>query len=169
MIKPVIKYSILCGVFLFALFFVSLGFGSNPLLDIRHFFFDLAIFFLFTFFAGKEFKDFRNNGYLHFWQGISIGFLVFIPAVLIFSFALYVIFQLYPELIAGYKEGAKALLDSKREVFLKEFSEDQLEEQITAVDAVTATQLVFGTFWKKLIAGFFVTPVVSIILRKKPK
>jgi len=169
MIKPSIKYAILCGVFVLGLFFVSMNFGSNPLLDPRHFFFDLAVFFLFIYFAGKEFKDVRNGGFLHFWQGISIGFIVFIPAVLIFSLALYVIFEVYPTLIEEYKEGAKAFLESRKEIFLEEFTEDQFEKQVVSVDDVTSSRLVLNTFWKKLFAGFLVTPVVAIILRKKPK
>ena len=169
MIKSAIKYSLLCGVFLIALFFVSIMFGSNPLLDFRHFFFDLAVFFLFIYFAGKEYKDFWNDGFLHFWQGISVGFIVLIPSVLIFSLILFVIFETNPILIDGYREGAKAYLNSKEEFFLKEFTEDQLKEQFLAIEKVTAAQLVLSTFGKKLFAGFLVTPVVSIILRKKPK
>ena len=169
MIKPTLKYSILCGIFLIGLFFISINFGSNPLLDFRHFIFDLGVFFLFVFFAGKEYKDFRNEGYLHFWQGISIGFIVMIPAVLLFSFVFYVIFETNGELMEGYRAGAKAFLLDRREIFLKEFTQQQLNEQLAAVDEITTTQLLFSTFWKKIGAGFLITPVVSIILRKKPK
>ena len=168
MIKSSIKYTILCSVFLTGLFFVSLVFGSNPLLDPRHFFFDLAIFFLFIYFGGKEYKEVRNSGYLHFWQGISTGFVIFIPSVFIFSSILLVIFELNPILIEGYKEGAKAFLESQKEVFLKEYSEQQLQDQKNALDTITSWQLVLSTFGKKLFAGFLVTPVVAIILRRKP-
>lgn len=169
MIKPTLKYAVLCSVFLIALFFTSLNFGSNPLLDIRHFLFDVAVFFLFIYFAGKEYKDFRNDGFLHFWQGISIGFIVFVPAVILFSLVLFVIFEYNPELTDGYKEGARAFLEAKKVVFLEEFSEEQFNDQLEAIDEVTSAQLVVSTFGKKLFAGFLITPVVSIILRKKPK
>jgi hypothetical protein len=135
----------------------------------RHFFFDLGVFFLFIYFSGKEFKDYRNGGYFHFWQGISIGFVVIIPAVLIFSIAFYLIFQSTPELIEAYKDGARALLVEKRDIYLEKFSEDQYLEQLAAVDDETTTRLLISTFWKKIIAGFLITPVVAIILRKKPK
>ena len=169
MAKSSIKYMLLCSVFLLGIFFISIGFGSNPLIDIRHFIFDVAVFFLFIFFAGKEFKDFNNGGFLHFWQGISIGFLVVIPAVIIFSLALYVIFELNPELIEGYKTGARAFLKEREDFFLEEFSPGQLKEQFEAIEDTTGLDLVLSTLGKKFFAGFFVTPVVSIILRKKPK
>ena len=92
-----------------------------------------------------------------------------ILAVLFFSVGLYVIFELNEGLIEGYKSGAKAFLLDRKEIFLKEFSQEQLEDQIAAVDSITTVQLLFSTFWKKIIAGFLITPVVAIILRKKPK
>lgn len=131
----------------------------------RHFIFDLGIFFLFIYFSGKEFKDYRNGGYFHFWQGISIGFIVIIPAVLLFSIAFYITFQKNPELLTAYQEGTKALLDPNKEIYLEKYSEQQYE-QITAVDDETTVRLLFSTFWKKIIAGFLITPVVAIILRK---
>ena len=169
MIKSSVKYSILCGVFLTGLFFVSIVFGSNPLIEVRHLIFDLAIFFLFIFFAGKEHKDVRNAGILHFWQGISLGLIVFIPAALIFSLAIYVIFELDLTLVDGYKETAKALQEAQRELFLEVYSEEVLQDQIKTIDSTTSFDLVLKTFWKKLFAGFLVTPVAAIILRKKPK
>lgn len=169
MIKPTIKYSILCGVFLIGLFFISINFGSNPLLDMRHFFFDLGVFFLFIYFSGKEFKDYRNGGFLHFWQGISIGFVVIIPSVIIFSIVFYFVFNAYPELLEAYKDGAKAMLVEGKDLYLDKFSEEQYEQQLAAVDKETTVRLLISTFWKKIIAGFLITPIVAIILRKKPK
>ena len=135
----------------------------------RHFFFDVGVFFLFIYFGGKEFKDFRNAGYLHFWQGISIGFIVIIPAVLLFSIVFYIMFQTNVELLEAYKEGARAMLFEKKDLYIERFSEEQYQEQLTAVADETTVRLLFSTFWKKIIAGFLITPVVAIILRKKPK
>lgn len=168
MLKPTLKYSILCGVFLIGLFFISINFGSNPLLDMRHFFFDLGVFLLFIYFGGKEYKDYRNDGYLHFWQGISVGFIVIFPAVILFSIAFYLVFELNPELLEAYKDGARVMLENKKDLYIERFSEEQYFQQLTAVDNETAARLLFSTFWKKIIAGFLITPVVAIILRKKP-
>lgn len=148
---------------------MSINFGSNPLLDIRHFLFDLGIFFLFIYFAGKEFKDYRNGGYFHFWQGISIGFIVMIPAILLFSICFYVVFELNPDFLDSYKDGAKTMLIEKRDLYVERFSQEQYEIQMAAIDDETTIRLLFSTFWKKVIAGFLITPIIAIILRKKPK
>lgn len=169
MIKSSIKYSILCGFFLVILFFVSIQFGTSPFLDIRHFFLDLVIFFLFIYFGAKEFKTYQNEGYLHFWQGMSIAFIIYIPAIIIFCVILFVLLEASPSYLIDYKLGAVELLDSQKELFLQRFSEEDYNLQLDAIDDVTTTRLVFDTLSKKILAGFFISPVVTIILRKKPK
>ncbi|WP_370089551.1 DUF4199 domain-containing protein [Ekhidna sp.] len=169
MIKSTLKYSILCGLFLIGLFFISINFGSNPLLDSRHFWFDLGVYFLFIFFAGKEYKDFRNGGYLHFWQGISIGFIVFIPAIILFGGVLLVMLNIDDAILEAYKEGAEALLKSNEDFYKEELGEELLNERYTDIASMTPTQLIQMTFRNKLFSAFLITPVVAIILRKKPK
>ena len=169
MIKPTIKYSILCSLFLIGLFFISLNFGSNPLLDSRHFWFDLGVYFLFIFFAAKEYKDFRNDGILHFWQGISIGFIVFIPAVLLFACMLYLMMIYDSSILDAYKQGAEALIKSNESFYRDELGEDELAERYKTIASISPAQLIQMPFRNKLFSAFLITPVVAIILRKKPK
>ena len=169
MLKISLKYSILCGLFLIALFWISLRLGSNPLLELRHFIFDLIIYFVFIYFAAWEYKRYRNEGYLHFWQGMSIAFIVYLPAAVIFSMSLLLIFKLDHSLMENYRQGAIAFLESKKDVLLSGISPEEYEERINDVKDVTVKELIISSGLKKVLAGFFVTPVVSIILRKKPK
>lgn len=169
MLKYSIKYSIICGVFLIALFFVSIQFGTSPFLDIRHFLVDTIIFSLFVFFAVKEYKSYHNDGFLHFWQGMTIGFIVYLPAVLIFCVVLFIIMETNPSYLMDYKYGAIEMLENQKTLFLEKFPEEQFDLQLAAIHEVTTVQLIFDTLGKKILAGFFISPVVSIILRKKPK
>ncbi len=169
MIKPSLKYAFLCGIFLIGLFFISMNFGSNPLLDTRHFWFDLGIYLLFIYFSGKEHKDFRSGGYLHFWQGISMGFIVFLPAIFIFILSLYLVFQVDNSILDAYKEGATALLKNNEEFYLKKLGQGALNEKYDMITGITSGQLIQMTFRNKLFSAFLITPVVAIILRKKPK
>lgn len=168
MVKSSIKYSIICGLFLIGIFWISEKFGSSPLLNVGHFFFDLVIFFVFIYFASKEFKSYHNDGFLHFWEGMSIAFIVYLPAAVIFSVTLLLIFKIDPSLMANYREGAMAFLEKQKDVFLESFTVEEYKEQIDTLKNVTAWDLVLSSLLKKLLAGFLVTPVVSVILRKKP-
>lgn len=169
MIRPSIKYSVICGVFLIALFWLSLKFGSNPLLDAKHFFFDLSILFLFIYFANREFKTYHNEGYLHFWQGMTISLIVYLPAAVIFSLLLLLILTIDPSIMENYRLDTLAFLESKKDVLLEGISQEDYDQQKAGVKNASILDLVISSGLKKIVAGFFITPVVSIILRKKPK
>ncbi len=162
------KYALICGVFLLLSFYISYRFGSNPMMDFRHLFFDLIIFSLFIFFANKEFKSYRNQGILHFWQGMTLSFMTYVPATLIFLIGIVVFFQVDPNLLSDFKAQAMAFMESNREEFLQDMTQVQFDERILQIQEVSATQMISSATFKKLVAGFFVSPVIAIILRKKP-
>jgi len=162
------KYAFICGVFLLLSFYISYRFGRNPMMDFRHLFFDLIIFSLFAFFANKEFKSYRNGGILHFWQGMTLGFMTYVPATILFTIGLIIFFQLDPNLLADFKAQALAYMETNKEEFLQDMTQAQFDERLIQIKEVSAAQMIGGAAFKKLMAGFFVSPVITIILRKKP-
>jgi len=164
-----LKYAITCGLFLTILFHLSFFYMANPYIDINHLFFDFLIFCLFLFFALKEFKNFKNEGILHFWQAMTISFYVYIQASLLFSFYLIVYHYLNPELLESYKTEAMAFLTERSEMYVERFGEAQLEQQKEAIAQTTARSLILQATIKKISIGLFSAPIISILLRKKPK
>lgn len=167
--KVAVKYSLICGAFLLLLFWVSYRFGSNPMIDFKHMFFDLIIFILFVLFSCKEFKSYKNGGILHFWQGMTLGFLTYAPATIIFAVGVAIFFWVDPNLLEDFKVQALQYMEGNKAEFLNDMSEEQFATQLGTIQTVTTTQMISGGAFKKFMAGFFVTPVVAIILRKKPK
>jgi len=79
----------LIGSGLFMLMFVITHYiGKNPLIDLKIFDFILIPIFLFA--AMKEFRDFRNNKILHFWQGMTVGFLTFMSIGILSGFFIFI-------------------------------------------------------------------------------
>lgn len=169
MFRPSIKYALFCALFLVMFFFVSDYLGSNPLIDLSQLLFDVIIFGVFIFFAQKDFRDHVSGGVLHFWQGMTIGFFVYSAVALLFSVFLGMYLWLDPTLLPTYKESALEFLTNQQEMYEEQFGEDGFQVQLDGIEAVTATDLWLSSGVKKIIAGFFVTPVISIILRRKPK
>ena len=122
---------------------------------------------MFIFFAAKEYKDVINGGYLHFWQGISIGFIVSIPAILIFSLFLFFILSYDTSLIEVYKNGAIALLKNNEAFYTKELGAATLKAKYELIETMKPSKLIQVTFRNKLFAAFWITPIVAIILRRK--
>lgn len=169
MLKVSLKYAAISGIFLVALYHVSFLLGSNPLIDVSHLIFDLIILGLFIFFAEKEFKSYKNGGFLHFWQGMSIGFFVYAISSAIFIIAQIIYFSLDADAVTNYQEAAVLFLNEKGDVFKEQFGEEGFKEELKEIANVTKWDLIFASSIKKMLAGFFITPVISIILRKQSK
>jgi hypothetical protein len=163
------RFALICGVFVSILFVLARYLNSNPLVEINHLFIDTVIFGVFIFFAASDFKKYRNGGILHFWQGMSIGFIVYFSASVIFTIFLLIYFQLDDTLLSDYIRDAMNFLEVRSDEYINEFGQEQFEEQKKAINETNAGGLVRTAAIKKIIAGLFVTPVISIILRKKPK
>ncbi len=110
-----------------------------------------------------------DGGLFHFWQGMTIGFLVYTVATAVFSVLLLVYFEIITEALSSYKIAAIEFLNAKKELYLEEFGTDEFQSQIAAIEEISSFDLVLSATLKKLLAGFFITPVISIILRKQPK
>ena len=72
-----VKYGVIASALLALLFMVLYSMGKHPLfvplfLDIR-----LLMLPIFMFIAMKDFRDSQNGGVLHFWQGLTVGFITF--------------------------------------------------------------------------------------------
>jgi hypothetical protein len=77
-------------------------------------------------------------------------------------------FQLDANLMADFKLQAMDFMESNRAEFLEEMTQQQFDERMNQIQDVSATQMISSATFKKLVAGFFVSPVITVILRKKP-
>ncbi len=162
------RYGIFCGLFLSLIFFLSYAFGPNPFIDFRQLLVDSIIIAVFLWFGMLEYKRLQE-GVLHFWQGMTIGFFIYGIATIVFGMFLIILFVLEKNLLADYVSEALVYLQERSDTYVEEFGEDQYQSQIESIKAITARELTLSSSVKKLIAGLFVTPVISIILRKQPK
>jgi hypothetical protein len=164
-----IKYAAICSVFLIILFHVSAYFGINPLMNVAHLIFDLIIFGVFIFFGSKEFKTEQQDEILHFWQGMTIGFNVYFFGTIFFGIYLFIYFQIDENVLIGYKEAATTFLMEKKDIYIDRIGQEAFDSQVESIDDATSNDLLLSSVLKKILAGFFITPVISIILRKQPK
>lgn len=167
MIKSALKFSWFCGVFLAAVFQVSIWMGGNPITDFRHFLVNLVIFGVFIFAAIKNQKD-LNGRILHFWQGMTVGFWVYVLGTMLFLVYVFIYFSAEPEAISAYKASAKALLEQGKDVYISKIGEEGYLSQLEQINSTTKWDLIWRSAMQKILTGFFVTPVISIILRKQP-
>lgn len=169
MLKISIKYAALCSVFLVVIFHLSAYLGIDPLINLVHLIFDLTMFGLFILFADKEFKAQQENNIFHFWHGMTIGFNIYLTATIIFITYLAVYFAVDETAVTAYQEAANAFIQDKKQFYIDEMGEEAFDAQLQKIKETTSTDLLISSGLKKIMAGFFITPVISIILRKQPK
>jgi len=61
------------------------------------------------------------------------------------------------------------MVDTQRELYVETFGEEAIEGQYQQIENRTPFELIGRNAGWKILTGFLVTPVVSIILRRKPK
>ena len=174
MVKPTLKYAGFCGFFLIALFFVSLFLGLNPLLMREGLLFDVLTFLLFIYAANREFKVYHNQGILHFWQGMTIGFIVYSIAIAIFLLIVTIYFMNNFDYLEIYRQDLLNVARLEDTLLIEEFGEEGYHIVLQKIEQMNAKQILYFSFsppsvlLKKIFAAFLVTPVISLILRKNP-
>jgi predicted PurR-regulated permease PerM len=169
MLKISAIYGIVCGSFLLLLFYASSLLGIDPFINLVHFFFDSVLIAIFIAIASLDFKRRVEDKIFHFWQGMTLGFGVYLSATIIFIIGLATLIYFQGETVINYQVDATKFLEERKDIYIAEFGESGYINQIKAIDNTTAFDLIKSMTTKKLITGFLITPLIAIILRKKPK
>ncbi|MBV6646411.1 MAG: DUF4199 domain-containing protein [Cyclobacteriaceae bacterium] len=167
MIKVSAKYALACGIFLILLFQVTRFFGANPLIDLSHLVFDAILIAIFSAIALRELKV-DQGGVLHFWQGMTVSFLIYLPGAIVFSLGLICYFLIDIDFMESYKEQAMIFLESSKATYVEQFGEEKYMARLESVEDIKFSNLWVNATVKKLIVGLFVSPMISVILRRKP-
>ena len=169
MIKRAWKYGVICGIFLLGIFAFTYYVGTNPFLDRTLVLVDIVLFALFAGFAMHEFKTYANGGYLHFWQGMTTGFIVYTIAVVLYGVVLAVYLSSNEGFLAFHHSSVLAYYEANKAMFIEKWSQEEYDKAISAVQQTTNWDLIRDGVIKKLFAAVIPTPIMALILRKKPK
>ena len=168
--KIAIKYGVIGGLVSILLLLVLFYTGKNPFLYTRKVPFGIVLVPLFIFFAIKEFRDFKNNRTLHFWQGLILGFVCYLIIALISAGFARVFLSYHPEMLHEIMEvGMQAIEDNKAET-IKNLGETKHHEILNNVSTnTTAYVIALEDFILKMLLGFVATLIISLVLRKNTK
>ncbi len=161
-----LQYAGVAAFLMIIVFLVSYYIGVHPFVEMSHLFFDLFIYGLVIFFALNEFKKVINEGILHFWQGMTIGFFVNIFSCGIYVIFLFLILNLDENILNSYQQQAVDFLEIKSVQYIKSFGEEQYQNQLETIQETTILDLLLIGGLKKFISAMLITPVFSIMKRK---
>lgn len=162
-----VKYALVGSTLSILLFYVMLFFDKDPLITNKYF--DVILLLIFIFFSIKEYKKYYNNGILHFWQGMTVGFLTYSCIAIVFALFIWVyLAYISPDLLQDYITDRTNLILSSKENFIVQFGEETYRKMLADMKLVSAGNVALDDFIKKLITGFFITSVIAIVMRRIP-
>lgn len=164
-----LRYGAVCGVLALALLVVTYYIGRHPLMISPYLDFRILLFAVFIFFTLKEVRDYYQEGALYFWQGLIGSVLVVVVATIIAAIGLQIFGSLEKEFVTSYVEQMTAYLKTFPKEDIDRIGKEVYDRNLEQLPATNSSILAFTYFMQGLVIGFFVSIIVSAILRKQPK
>jgi hypothetical protein len=169
LVKIAYKYGAMASLIGFALVVMLFYSGKHPFLIPVYADFRIFLFGVFIFFALKEYREQYGEGILYFWQGM-VGSYVFLlsfgllAAMAVFLFSL-VEASFVTEFVRLFTEQAKAIPAEE----LERVGKVDFERNLLELSNTNGYQLALLHGKQSLIIGFFISIIITIVLRKQPK
>ncbi|MFT6054481.1 MAG: hypothetical protein ACJAS3_000427 [Roseivirga sp.] len=161
-----VRYGSITALFTILSFVVFYLMGMQPWRNLVSFVLDIFVIGVFLFLAIKDYKSTVNGGELRFYQGMTVGFIVYIISALGFSlFYMVLIEWIEPDFLSEYIKVAQEDLAARKEMIIAGLSEESYNEQYSKMTETTVGVLVIDSFIKRVLIGLVLTPVFSILLR----
>ena len=174
LIQTPLKYGLIAAALTIAL--LTLLFYTNKVPLVIPFFMDARMLILpiFIFFAQREFRDYQNQGTLHFWQGLVIGFIVAgLIALCVAAFIHILLAYISPEFlqqdINARIEMVKNMIKSLENGPDLLPDKASLEDQVEQLNQTSSANLASDYFIKTMALGLFFNIIISVFLRQQVK
>ena len=169
LVRVAVRYGLLSGLLGFLLCVTSFYLGHHPLLAPAFFDFRILIFAVVIFFALKEIRDFHNSGMLYFWQGMIGGLLITLVYALIASALLYLFARWNPTFVEQYISLSLEQVKNFAPEDIERIGKATYDQGLEALQQADAYFLASRYLGQSFVLSFFVTIIISVILRAQPK
>jgi len=135
----------------------------NPILDTR-----LPLYALFIFVGLKVFKEEHNEGIMHFWQGMTIGMILYILMAILSSTFIYTFSEIEAtKFLSEYIKLATDQLVANKEMFIESIGEKTYIDTIAQLPQTRSIHLAADYLLKSIPIGLFLTIILSVLMRNK--
>jgi len=165
-----LRNGVVAGILAVILFIGLYYIGRNPLLISPFLDFRVLLLGFFIFFSLKEFREHYQEGLLYFWQGLIGSGVVVISASVLAAFGVWLFGTFEPNLLTSYIEQMTTYLKGFPPEDIERIGKEVYERNLEQLPATNIATLAFTTYlFQGLVIGFFISIILSVILRKTPK
>lgn len=168
--KPLLKIPLIFGAatgvmaffFFLALYFI----GVMPLGNKRAL--DFGIYLIMLISACWYYRKKVNYGYLHFWEGLTIGYVVTAVGAFVSGWLVYLfITWIDPGVFAGYLAQMEKLLMQGKPELVKSIGEAEFQAMVKNVAATHPGELITDELSKKTVMAVLPILIVSLLFRRQ--
>ncbi|MEB2778288.1 DUF4199 domain-containing protein [Algoriphagus sp. D3-2-R+10] len=120
------------------------------------------------FLAIKFFKEYSNNGYLSFAEGMSVGFVTYVLESVISLVGIWILLLIHPDLFDQIKLSKLEVLAKSKDSIIAQVGESSFDLTLESIKNMVPFDIALNDALWKIIPGLFFTIIISIILRKNP-
>jgi Protein of unknown function (DUF4199) len=148
---------------LITLFYV----GKHPFLIPVYFDFRIFLFAVFIFFAMKDYRENYNNGVLFFWQGMVGSYAFTLAFAILASGAITLFGMLEKDFVQQYIHLFTEQVKTYPKEVIERIGKENFESNLRKIPSTNAFDLGLTYFMQSLMIGFFLSIIVTVILRKQ--
>lgn len=172
-IPPIIRlpkfYGFIGGILGFVLVLILYYMDAHPFLIPVYFDFRVLLFGVFIFFILRELREYYFGGLLFFWQGLIACVLFVLTYAIVSSLLIWVLGINVPEFVMKYGELMTNRLNAYPKEIVEQIGQKNFDLSLTQLKSTTAGQLAITYFGQCLFIGFFISIILSVLLRRQPQ
>ena len=121
-----------------------------------------------VFLAIKFFKDYSNEGYLSFSEGMSVGAVSFLLLAILSTGIIWGVLESSSSLFSAIQTAKWTVLGENKEVIISQVGLTSFEVTQTNLQSISPWDIALNDGIWKIIPGMFFSIIISIILKKNP-
>lgn len=169
LLKISVRNGLIAGIFGTSLVVALFYIGRHSFLIPVYFDFRIPLFGIFLFFTLKEYKSRIDDGILYFWEGMAGSFSFLLGFSVLAAFGILIFGsledQFVPSYISLFREQARTFPPE----VIEKIGKENFEKTLRELDSTTLLELIKTYIYQSFLIGFFVSIILSVILRKQPK
>ncbi len=163
------KYGVLAAGLGFVFLLILYAIGKHPFLIPVFFDFRIILFAFAVFFALRELRERYYGGLLYFWQGMIASLLLTLVFAVLTAAGLWIFATVYPPFTQEYIQLFREQVAAFPPDVVEKIGKENLERNLKAIADTHAFDLATLYAWQSLLISFFVSIILTVILRRQPK
>lgn len=116
--------------------------------------------------AIKFYKEYANEGFLSFAEGMTIGAVTYLILAVLSSLTIWVILVSSPSLFEVIQTAKWAVLEQNKEVIIGQVGQESFDLTQTSLQGMGPWDIAFNDGIWKILPGMFFSILISVILKK---